>query len=88
MLVLYPAIEDDNSRNKSGTPKKAMRTKSNLEPVHEVPFEEKIPLEEEERWSKVPQEQLPSAFKQYRKEVMFSFKLFHFTQIYSAEYVV
>ncbi|XP_030829052.1 uncharacterized protein LOC588428 isoform X2 [Strongylocentrotus purpuratus] len=65
------AIEDDNSRNKSGTPKKAMRTKSNLEPVHEVPFEEKIPLEEEERWSKVPQEQLPSAFKQYRKEALF-----------------
>ncbi|XP_063953361.1 trichohyalin-like isoform X23 [Lytechinus pictus] len=48
-----------------------MRTKSNLEPVHEVPFEEKIPLEEEERWSKVPQEQLPSAFKQYRKEALF-----------------
>ncbi|XP_041459109.1 interaptin-like isoform X7 [Lytechinus variegatus] len=64
-------IEDDSSRNKTGTPKKAMRTKSNLEPVHEVPFEEKIPLEEEERWSKVPQEQLPSAFKQYRKEALF-----------------
>ncbi|XP_063953339.1 uncharacterized protein LOC129255520 isoform X2 [Lytechinus pictus] len=63
--------EDDTSRNKTGTPKKAMRTKSNLEPVHEVPFEEKIPLEEEERWSKVPQEQLPSAFKQYRKEALF-----------------
>lgn len=62
--------EDDNPR----TPKRPMRNKSNLEPVHEVPFEEKIPIEDEERWSKVSQEQLPSAFKQYRKEALFIVK--------------
>ncbi|XP_072173435.1 uncharacterized protein [Diadema setosum] len=62
---------DDSSRTKTGTPKRPVRNKSNLEPVHEVLFEEKIPIEDEERWSKVPPEQLPSAFKQYRKEALF-----------------
>ncbi|XP_071510597.1 uncharacterized protein [Diadema antillarum] len=61
---------DDSSR-KTGTPKRPVRNKSNLEPVHEVLFEEKIPIEDEERWSKVSPEQLPSAFKQYRKEALF-----------------
>ena len=42
---------------------------TNLEPVHEVPFEGKIPIEDEEKWEKVPKEQISSAFKQYRKEV-------------------
>ncbi|XP_071501836.1 uncharacterized protein [Diadema antillarum] len=62
---------DDSSRTKTGTPKRPVRNKSNLEPVHEVLFEEKIPIEDEERWSKVSPEQLPSAFKQYRKEALF-----------------
>ncbi|XP_071787857.1 uncharacterized protein [Asterias amurensis] len=65
------ATDSTDSAAKVATPKKAGRNKSNLEPVHEVPFEEKIPIEDEGRWEKVPQEKLPSAFKQYRKEALF-----------------
>ena len=63
------STDSTDTAAKVATPKRAGRNKSNLEPVHEVPFEEKIPIEDEGRWEKVPQEKLPSAFKQYRKEV-------------------
>ncbi|XP_038058016.1 uncharacterized protein LOC119729507 isoform X3 [Patiria miniata] len=67
------ALSSDSTDSASNvaTPKRGPRNKSNLEPVHEVPFEEKIPIEDEARWDKVPQEKLPSAFKQYRKEALF-----------------
>ncbi|XP_033100900.1 golgin subfamily A member 4-like isoform X2 [Anneissia japonica] len=58
----------DLEGSKSSTPKRSIRTKSNLEPVHEVPFEEKFALEDEQKWAQVPPEQLPSAFKHYRGE--------------------
>ncbi|XP_022081785.1 myosin heavy chain, muscle-like isoform X10 [Acanthaster planci] len=65
------STDSTDSASNVATPKRGARNKSNLEPVHEVPFEEKIPIEDEARWEKVPQEKLPSAFKQYRKEALF-----------------
>ncbi|XP_077869991.1 uncharacterized protein LOC102802324 [Saccoglossus kowalevskii] len=50
------------------TPQPVSRGKSNLETVQEVPFDDKIPLEDEEKWAALPQEKLRSGFKQYRKE--------------------
>ncbi|XP_070545771.1 myosin-1B-like isoform X4 [Ptychodera flava] len=53
---------------KAPTPKQPSRAKSNLETVQEVPFDEKIPLEDEERWSNLPTEKLRGGFKQFRTE--------------------
>ncbi|PIK60239.1 putative interaptin [Apostichopus japonicus] len=38
--------------------------------VHEVPYEGKVTLEDEDKWTGIPPETLPSAFKQYRKEAL------------------
>ncbi|XP_071942657.1 uncharacterized protein [Antedon mediterranea] len=58
----------DLDGSKSSTPRKVSRTKSNLEPVSEIPFEDKFALEDEQKWVQVPPEQLSSAFKHYRGE--------------------
>ncbi|KAJ8036571.1 hypothetical protein HOLleu_20587 [Holothuria leucospilota] len=62
--------KDDSDSSHPKTPKRPVRNKSNLEPVQEVPYEGKITLEDEEKWTKLPTEMLPSAFKQYRKEAV------------------
>ncbi|XP_077997030.1 uncharacterized protein LOC144450307 isoform X2 [Glandiceps talaboti] len=53
---------------KTATPKPVSRTKTNLETVEEVPFDESIPLEDEQRWANLPPQKLRSGFKQYRNE--------------------
>ncbi|XP_071825509.1 uncharacterized protein [Apostichopus japonicus] len=62
--------KDDLDPGTPKTPKRLVRNKSNLEPVHEVPYEGKVTLEDEDKWTGIPPETLPSAFKQYRKEAL------------------